>query len=167
MLDEPTNHLDLPSQEILQAILADYGGTILLVSHDRYLIDALATQVWEVLPSEYTLRVFEGTYSEYKAARQAEAARAQALAVPPDKYKPEPLRVRSNPTPSKAERQRKQRIQELETEISSLETKLAQISSQLENPPAEPGKVQHLGQEYLKIQNELEKHIEEWSNLQA
>ena len=72
LLDEPTNHLDLPSQEILQAILADYSGTILLVSHDRYLIDALATQVWEVVPSETTLRVFEGTYSEYKAARQAE-----------------------------------------------------------------------------------------------
>ncbi|MGB9673944.1 MAG: ribosomal protection-like ABC-F family protein, partial [Anaerolineales bacterium] len=48
LLDEPTNHLDIPSQEILQAVLADYNGTILLVSHDRYLIDALATQIWEV-----------------------------------------------------------------------------------------------------------------------
>jgi ATP-binding cassette, subfamily F, member 3 len=167
LLDEPTNHLDLPSQEILQAILADYGGTILLVSHDRYLIDALATQIWEVVPSETTLRVFEGTYSEHKAARQAEAARAQSLADQPDKNKQETLRARPNPTPSKAERQRRQRIQELETEISSLETKLSQISSQLENPPSEPGKVQHLGQEYLKIQTELDKRIEEWSNLQV
>jgi ATPase subunit of ABC transporter with duplicated ATPase domains len=45
LLDEPTNHLDLPSQEVLQAILAGFNGTILLVSHDRYLIDALATQI--------------------------------------------------------------------------------------------------------------------------
>ena len=43
LLDEPTNHLDLPSQEILQAVLSEFKGTILLVSHDRYLIDALAT----------------------------------------------------------------------------------------------------------------------------
>ncbi len=48
LLDEPTNHLDLPSQEVLQNILSDFRGTILLVSHDRYLIDALASQVWEI-----------------------------------------------------------------------------------------------------------------------
>ena len=66
LLDEPTNHLDMPSQEILQSILADFRGTILLVSHDRYLIDALATQVWEVLPEGRSLKVFDGTYSEYK-----------------------------------------------------------------------------------------------------
>ena len=48
LLDEPTNHLDIPSQEVLQPVLADFPGTILLVSHDRYLIDALATQIWSV-----------------------------------------------------------------------------------------------------------------------
>ncbi len=48
LLDEPTNHLDIPAQEILEAVLADFPGTILLVSHDRYLIDALATQIWSV-----------------------------------------------------------------------------------------------------------------------
>ena len=52
LLDEPTNHLDLPSQEVLQSVLADFAGTILLVSHDRYLIDALATQIWEVDPQQ-------------------------------------------------------------------------------------------------------------------
>ena len=67
LLDEPTNHLDLPSQEILEAILNNSPGTILLVSHDRYLIDALATQVWEVMPDDGTLKVFDGNYSQYKA----------------------------------------------------------------------------------------------------
>ncbi len=50
LLDEPTNHLDLAAQEVLQSIMADFNGTILLVSHDRYLIDVLGTQIWEVQP---------------------------------------------------------------------------------------------------------------------
>jgi len=48
LLDEPTNHLDIPSQETLQAVLTSYPGTILLVSHDRYLINTLASQIWEI-----------------------------------------------------------------------------------------------------------------------
>ena len=72
LLDEPTNHLDIPSQEILQEVLADYPGTILLVSHDRYLIDALGTQIWEIEPDQAWLRVFDGSYSQYRLQRQAE-----------------------------------------------------------------------------------------------
>ncbi|MCC7129914.1 MAG: ABC-F family ATP-binding cassette domain-containing protein, partial [Anaerolineae bacterium] len=76
LLDEPTNHLDIPSQEILQEVLSAYQGTILLVSHDRYLIDALGTQIWEILPGEATLQVFEGGYTQYHEflARQTEQA---------------------------------------------------------------------------------------------
>ena len=66
LLDEPTNHLDITSQEVLQAVLDAYQGTILLVSHDRYLIDALATQIWEVDPDENHMTIFKGTYSEMK-----------------------------------------------------------------------------------------------------
>ncbi len=75
LLDEPTNHLDLPSQEIIEAVLADFPGTILLVSHDRYLIDALATQVWAV--DEGKLEVFQGSWSEYAAWREEQAARSK------------------------------------------------------------------------------------------
>ncbi len=70
LLDEPTNHLDIPSQEILQYVLAEYQGTILLVSHDRYLIDALGTQIWEIDPDHQYLHVFKGTYSEYRLAQE-------------------------------------------------------------------------------------------------
>ena len=66
LLDEPTNHLDLPSQEMLQRNLNEYTGTILLVSHDRYLVDAVATQIWEVDPQNKRLIVFPGTYSQYR-----------------------------------------------------------------------------------------------------
>ncbi len=63
LLDEPTNHLDIPSQEVLQAVLEAFDGTILLVSHDRYLVNRLATQIWELRDGH--LHIFEGSYNDY------------------------------------------------------------------------------------------------------
>jgi len=163
LLDEPTNHLDLPSQEVLQAILADYGGTILLVSHDRYLIDALATQVWEVVPTESALRVFDGTYSEYKAARLAEAARKASAGQPYRPAAPAPKRPRPAGGLSKMEQKRRhQRILELEAEITRLEKELEGITRQLENPTSDLGRIQRLGQEYTRLHALLEDRMEEW-----
>ncbi len=164
LLDEPTNHLDLPSQEVLQAILGEFGGTILLVSHDRYLIDALATQVWEVSPEESALRVFSGTYSEYRAARTVEAgAQEEADAV----KKKEVRQPRKQPGgPSKFEMQRRQRqVDALEKEIGALERRLGEISRQLENPPADPGKVLQLGEEYNRLEQKLEEKMQSWAEL--
>jgi len=70
LLDEPTNHLDIPSQEVLQSVLDSYQGTILLVSHDRYLVDELATQIWEINPDESQMIAFNGTYSQMKEERR-------------------------------------------------------------------------------------------------
>src|SRR5512140_340931 len=78
LLDEPTNHLDIPSQEVLQSVLDAYQGTILLVTHDRYLVDALATQIWEIDPEESHLALFKGSYSQMKEEREQEAARSAA-----------------------------------------------------------------------------------------
>ncbi|MBZ0288397.1 MAG: ATP-binding cassette domain-containing protein [Anaerolineae bacterium] len=69
LLDEPTNHLDIPAQEALQETLEAFEGTILLVTHDRYLVDKLATQVWDLRDGH--LHVFKGLYKEYLAARTA------------------------------------------------------------------------------------------------
>ena len=63
VLDEPTNHLDIPSREALQEVLDDFDGTILLVSHDRYLINRLATQIWEL--KDQRLQIFKGSYREF------------------------------------------------------------------------------------------------------
>src|SRR5512135_937476 len=82
LLDEPTNHLDIPSQEVLQSVLDAYPGTILLVTHDRYLVDALATQIWEIDPQESHLGVFRGTYSQRKAESERVAAREAEQAAP-------------------------------------------------------------------------------------
>jgi ATP-binding cassette subfamily F protein 3 len=65
LLDEPTNHLDIAAQEVLQEVLENFDGTILLVTHDRYLVDRLATQIWN-LEAGY-LNVFRGSYAEFVA----------------------------------------------------------------------------------------------------
>jgi ATP-binding cassette subfamily F protein 3 len=72
LLDEPTNHLDIASQEILQSALEAFDGTILLVTHDRYLVDRLASQIWELKEDDAgrsRLEVFNGPYQAYLAAR--------------------------------------------------------------------------------------------------
>ena len=163
LLDEPTNHLDLPSQELLQSLLGDYQGTILLVSHDRYLIDALATQVWEVEPAQRTLRVFEGTYSEYRAARQVEATQAAAGKAIEQNQRSEKERPRN--VNSGAERKRKERLRSIEAEITDLESQIAGVSRQLENPPADAGKVVQLGRDYQNLQHSLETRLSEWAAL--
>ena len=168
LLDEPTNHLDLPSQEVLQAILAAYAGTVLLVSHDRYLIDGLATQIWEVLPGEGRLRVYEGDYSQYRAALAAEeAARLAEKEALDAQRRGAVVEVKSaRPAPARSnnpERARLQRITDLEEEIGQLEERAAQLSRALENPPPDAGRVQKLGQEYLQVQAELEEKMDEWA----
>ena len=162
LLDEPTNHLDIPSQEVLQEVLADFQGTILLVSHDRYLIDALATQIWEIDEASGALGVFKGTYSQHKAEQEA-VRDAAKLAEAQSKSKV----VLQKPRPSSDERRRRARLKEVEALIAGLEDELGMLGRKLENPPPDPGKVQKLGSEYVRVQKELDALMEEWGELQG
>ena len=72
VLDEPTNHLDIPAREALQEVLDAFTGTILVVSHDRFLIGQLATQIWELRDGK--MEVFKGTYREYMLRQSATVA---------------------------------------------------------------------------------------------
>ncbi|MCL2548365.1 MAG: ATP-binding cassette domain-containing protein [Symbiobacteriaceae bacterium] len=71
LLDEPTNHLDIPAREVLEEALQDFSGTLLVVSHDRYFVDKIATKIWEL--NEGRLRVFDGGWSAYHDALQMES----------------------------------------------------------------------------------------------
>jgi ATP-binding cassette subfamily F protein 3 len=164
LLDEPTNHLDLPSQEILQNVMADYKGTILLVSHDRYLIDKLATQVWEVDTKEETLHVFAGTYSQYRASRQAEidSSTAESAAV----EKETPSRQRQPAQRSKnRERDRLRQMETLEDQIAGLENRLAEITRMFENAGLTAEQAHQLGAEYQQVQHEMDAKLAQWSVL--
>jgi len=163
LLDEPTNHLDIPSQEILQEVLADYQGTILLVSHDRFLIDALGTQIWDIDEAHKTMRVFQGSYSEYRAQREAERLQSEAAS----RQVPAAPRARPEARPSGDDRRRLARLKEVESRIAVLEEDLARLSLSLEDPPADPIKVQWLGNEYVRLQDNLERLMEEWEVLHS
>jgi ATP-binding cassette subfamily F protein 3 len=163
LLDEPTNHLDIPSQEILQEVLADFQGTILLVSHDRYLIDALGTQIWDIDPEHKSLRVFRGAYSEYRALQETERLQAEVHPHPDGAGQ----RTRTEARPSAEERRRKVRLQEVEARVDQLEEQLGAIAIQLENPPSDPVIVQILGEDYVQIQDEINALLAEWEQLHS
>jgi ATP-binding cassette, subfamily F, member 3 len=169
LLDEPTNHLDIPSQEILQSVLDSYKGTILLVSHDRYLVDALATQIWEINPDESQMTTFDGTYSQMKEEREKEAARltAQQAASTSDARNANVEARRAKSKETKEERRRIAQLQELENRIAELESTLANLSAQLESPFVKPDEVRKIGTEYERVQREMDGKLDEWEKMQG
>ena len=157
LLDEPTNHLDLDSQEILQDVLSDFEGTLILVSHDRYLVDALATHVWAIEGG--ALAVCEGNYTDY-AAQRVEQERRQGKAV-----RGAVTKARAAKTAQDDERKRQKRAAELETEITLLETRIVELTRQLETAP--PDKVGSLGEEYARAEHDLHRRLDEWAEIAA
>ncbi len=168
LLDEPTNHLDIPSQEILQSVLDAYQGTILLVTHDRYLVDALATQIWEINPDESQMTVFNGTYSQMKEEREREASRIAAKPIEKiDTRNSAAEARRAKGKETKEERRKIAQLQELENSIAELEAKLANLSMQLDSPFVNPSEVAKLGTEYQRVQKEMDEKLGEWESMQT
>ncbi len=166
VLDEPTNHLDIESQEVLEAMLAEFNGTVLLVSHDRYLIDALATQVWAIQGGR--MRGYEGNYSAYLAARAAEAAALQSA--------PEASRTESQQQRERSREDRRKRREEekrqaeaaaVESEIETLENQMADISDALAlaSQAQRLDEVQALGERYVQIEQKLHQLLESWAEM--
>ena len=168
LLDEPTNHLDIPSQEILEAVLDDYEGTILLVTHDRYLVDAIATQIWEIDTDESHLIIFKGIYSQLKEEREKDLARRAAVQAEREEVeakKKETPKVKSPST--KEDKKKNAKKQELEKKIAALEAQLGEISEQLAHPPKDAGAVIKLAKEYDRVQKEMDAMMMEWEGLQG
>ena len=143
-LDEPTNHLDLASREVLEAALAQFPGTIVFISHDRYFINRIATRVFEIAGGRITEHL--GTYDDYlEATRRAGAARpdvaeppGQEPAAPRPAAAPVARAVGSTPAkrarPSAEVRRMQRRLEELEQQIDGLEARLGEIGEALGDP---------------------------------
>ncbi len=132
VLDEPTNHLDMDAQDVLTDALADYGGTLLFVSHDRRFIEALATRVVEITPGvgEARVRTFLGGFEAYAAAlaREAEPApKPKATQKSVARGQTERRDDSGQRTRDKSKRKLRERSQALEREIESLEAAIMRL----------------------------------------
>lgn len=138
ILDEPTNHLDLPAREALERALQVFDGTLLIVSHDRYFIDAVAGEIAEIENGNFTL--YQGGYGAYlaskreaaeKAAREKEAAEKAAYLIEREQKKRSSHQSKEERA---AEAIRRQKIAQLERQITALEEEDATITAEISTP---------------------------------
>ncbi len=131
LLDEPTNHLDLPMKEVLEESLAAYTGTLLFVSHDRYFLKRIASQILELTPDGAELFPYDfEQYLEEKAKRKSAAVQVQTAA---EKPKSAAVSHRTKAQRS-ADAARRARMRELEQEIEKTDSSIAELEAQLTLP---------------------------------
>jgi len=164
ILDEPTNHLDIDSKEVLENALIDFDGTLLFVSHDRYFINRVATQVLELSENGSTL--YLGGYDYYVEKKtELEATQMQEVLLTNQEKETSPVNDYQAQKESQKElRKLMRQIENLETEIEELETQSQAISEQmLETNDAE--KLMELQVELDKISHRQEEAMLEWEEL--
>ena len=173
LLDEPTNHLDIPSQEVLQEVLEEFDGTILLVSHDRYLVDRLARHIWAIEDGQMV--VYPATYQEYVALRDgpgSPAEEAEAEAEAPVVVMDAPSVVAETPVVprgwNKSARHRdERRRRQVEEALEDVEQWLAQATEALEaaRAAADEGEILVLETECAEAREQLDELLAEWELL--
>ncbi|MEM7344914.1 MAG: ABC-F family ATP-binding cassette domain-containing protein, partial [Chloroflexota bacterium] len=167
ILDEPTNHLDIASQEILEGVLSGFEGTILLVSHDRYFVDALATWVWTLEPETKSVTVTKGNYQEYLAWRGAQLNQSTVneAKVSSDSQK---TRIQTKAEKREAQKIAKQ-MAEIEKVIEATEAKLDELAQQLERASQAQDfeQLQTLGLDYQTTETKLETLLTEWAAMET
>jgi len=165
ILDEPTNHLDIDSKEVLENALIDFDGTLLFVSHDRYFINRVATQVLELSEEGSTLYLGDYDYYLEKKAELEALAAAQAEAVPVSTME----EVASNDYHLQKQNQKElrkitRRIEQLEAEMEELDQKIQDITETMHSTNDAADLVQ-LQSELDQLTVQQEAVMEEWAEL--
>lgn len=171
VLDEPTNHLDLSTKEVLEDALAEFSGTIILVSHDRYLLNKVASRIIEVKHDE--VNSYEGNFDTYSeavnAARQlkmqseAEIKRAEEEKA----YKENKARQYRSKEQRAADAQKRNRIRELEKEIEDTEVLIFELENAISDPEiaSDYSKMSEKCKELEKAKTALDQKMDEWAEL--
>ena len=171
VLDEPTNHLDLSTKEVLEDALAEFGGTIILVSHDRYLLNKVASRIIEIKHDE--VNSYEGNFDAYSeavnAARQlkmqseAEIKRAEEEKA----YKENKAKQYRSKEQRAADAQKRNRIRELEKEIEDTEVLIFELENAISDPEiaSDYSKMSEKGKELEEAKTALDQKMDEWAEL--
>ena len=176
ILDEPTNHLDIPAREALEAALDEYDGTIITVSHDRFFLDKIATQILAF--EENGVEVFDGNYTGYhdwKAAKKSvrtdgssDASNgSRSLAVT---FRKESTNGENEERTKLSKNQRdriEKRIGEIESDIQMLESTIGSISAEIADPAtsSDPSKLASVTARLTNAETELSELYSEWESL--
>lgn len=169
LLDEPTNHLDIDSKEVLEEALINYDGTLLFVSHDRYFINRLATQVWEIGPEGSTL--YLGDYDYYQAKKEELAQIALLQQTESTDIPHPPVNKSQNQRTYEESKQIRQEARRMEKEVAALwdqNEQLEQALAHLHARMAQAAQANNTGQltdlhkEELTLKADLDRVLDEW-----
>lgn len=163
VMDEPTNDLDIETLELLEEQLANYAGTLLLVSHDRDFIDRVVTSVLVIDGGRVT--AYPGGYTEAEAVRERQAAQAAQTASAPEKAEaPEPAaQPRRANRPERLSYKEQRLLQSLPERIEALEGEVAELNAALLQPGADYAA---LSETLAKRQAELDEAFEQYCELE-
>jgi ATP-binding cassette subfamily F protein 3 len=157
ILDEPTNHLDIDSRAALAEAINDFPGAVIMVSHDRYLIEACADQLWVV--ANQTVTTYDGDLDEYRRmVLSIGDARSSSRERPKETAKPERVKSERRTSP-------KQRIAEAEAEIERISGIIAKIDTALALPDLftrDPRQAAQLGKARAGAETALRRAEEDW-----
>lgn len=168
LLDEPTNHLDAPSREALEETLLKYEGTMLIISHDRYFINKLATRVIELAPSG--VREYLGNY-DYYLEKSSEDSRTQGLEIyaqsKREEQKPKVNEYKLRKEEQARERKRQSDLKKAEARIEQLDAEISRVEEMLstDEVSGDYEKLLELTSELEKLQNEQSKAYSVWEEL--
>ena len=160
ILDEPTNHLDIASREVLEEALENYDGTLFCVSHDRFLVNKLATKI--LILEDGNLTSFDGNYDDYAASLNNEIK-------PEIKKEKKPNEYQLRKERESLERKKKTRIKRLEEEIENTENEKNEVQEILELPEtsADYEKLMELTNKLDELTKKQEELYDEWLELNS
>jgi len=158
LLDEPTNHLDIATRERLEDTLAAYPGTLVIATHDRYLVNRLANKVIEV--ANGGIRVYPGTYSDFLRAKAAGAAPPQPTEQPRSRVPQQ--QQQQDPA---ARRRLAADLREAERQVTEAEERLRAVEAHLADPASFQGDFGTLAKEHAALQTQVATLTERWAAL--
>jgi len=157
ILDEPTNDLDIDTLNVLEEFLTNYGGVLMLVSHDRYLLDKLTDQLF-IVEEKGHVRIYNGNYSSYRLEledNKQQNKRNNAAEVP----------VAVQPKKNKLSFKEQKELETVEKEIEQVENEIKKVTDALNSPAVDNSKVIELSQKITDLNKQLDEKTFRWLEL--